>query len=151
MSGSGTAVAIADTGALLAYYKGDEADHEACRKALATVGHLVVPPMVLAELDYLVTSHLGAKTAMSVLGHIADKVAIGRYEIPEVGAHLHAARAVMQSYVDLAIGLTDAMNVVLARDFRTMPCSRSTAGTSARYIRSPRTVRSRLLPDDMQT
>ncbi|WP_455351343.1 PIN domain-containing protein [Streptomyces sp. SYSU K217416] len=112
-------VVIADTGALLAYYKGDEPDHHPCRQAMATIGHLVVPPMVLAELDYLVTRHLGAKSAISVLGHIADKVAVGRFEVPEVGPHLHAARAVMQRYVDLEIGLTDAMNAVLAMEFRT--------------------------------
>ncbi|MFE2427405.1 PIN domain-containing protein [Streptomyces sp. NPDC059373] len=146
---SGTAVAIADTGALLAYYKGDEGDHEACRKALATIGHLVVPPMVLAELDYLVTSYLGSKAAVSVLGHIADKVAIGRFEVPEVGTHLHAARAVMQSYLDLAIGLTDAMNVVLARDFRTD----ALFTIDRRHFRAVQPLTShgafRLLPDDL--
>lgn len=115
----GIPVAIADTGALLAFYKGDEADHLACRKAMEGVGHLVVPPMVLAELDYLVTGHLGPKAAITMLGHIADRVAVGRFEVPEVGPHLHAARAVMQRYVDLSIGLTDAMNAVLAKEFRT--------------------------------
>lgn len=114
-----TPVAIADTGALLAYYKADEPDHAACRRAMESIGHLVVPPLVLAELDYLITSRLGARTAVTVLGHLTDRVAIGRFEVPEIGPHLGAARALMQRYVELDIGLTGAMNAVLAMEFRT--------------------------------
>lgn len=146
---SGTPIVIADTGALLAYYKSDEPDHPACRQAMETFGHLVVPPMVLAELDYLITSHLGARAAIDVLGHLTDRVAVGRYEVPEVGAHLAAARAVMQRNLDLNIGLTDAMNVVLAREFRTD----ALFTIDRKHFRAVRPLTPhagfRLLPDDL--
>lgn len=146
---TGAAVAIADTGALLAYYKEDEPDHAACRRAVETVGHLVVPPLVLAELDHLITSCLGARAAITVLGHLADQVAVGRYEVPEAGPHLRAARAVMQRHVELDIGLTDAMNAVLAMEFRT-----DTLFTIDRkHFRAIRPLTPheafRLLPDDL--
>ncbi|MEY9968326.1 putative nucleic acid-binding protein [Streptacidiphilus sp. MAP12-16] len=35
---------VGGTGALLAYYFGDEPDHAACRIALKTVGHLIISP-----------------------------------------------------------------------------------------------------------
>jgi predicted nucleic acid-binding protein len=142
-------VAIADTGALLAFYKGDEADHPGCREALARIGHLVVSPMVLAELDYLISRHMDPKDAASVLRHIATKVAVGRYEVPEVGPHLVAAHAVMLGHPDLAVGLTDAMNVVLAREFVTD----AILTTDRRHFRALRPLTAhtsfRLLPDDL--
>ncbi|MEU9885474.1 hypothetical protein [Sphaerisporangium sp. NPDC051011] len=45
-------VAIADTSALLAMFNGADAEHAACVKARGSVGHLVISPLVLAELDY---------------------------------------------------------------------------------------------------
>lgn len=142
-------VAIGDTGALLAYYKTDEADHKACRNAMPQIGHLVIPPFVLAELDYLITRHMGTDAAVRVLGHINDRVAIGRFEVPEVAPHLQAARAVMRGYSDLSIGLTDAMNTVMAREFRTD----AIFTIDRRHFRTIRPLTShsayRLLPDDL--
>ena len=114
---SAVAVAIADTSGLLAFFNPRDPHHDRCREALRLLGHLVVPPFVLAELDYLLTTRAGSGAAQSALGYISQGVLRSRFEVPEVGAHLPAARAVMQTYPD--IGLTDAMNVVLAREFRT--------------------------------
>ncbi|MGW2400683.1 PIN domain-containing protein [Kitasatospora sp. NPDC001664] len=110
-------VAIADTSGLLAFFNPRDPHHDRCREALRGLGHLVVPPFVLAELDYLLTARAGNQAALTALGYISQGVLRSRFEVPEVGAHLPAARAVMQTYPD--IGLTDAMNVVLAREFRT--------------------------------
>ncbi|WP_457034002.1 PIN domain-containing protein [Kitasatospora sp. P5_F3] len=114
---SDLAVAVADTSGLLAFFNPRDPHHDQCRLALRQLGHLVVPPFVLAELDYLLTARAGSAAALSALGYISQGVLRSRFEVPEVGAHLPAARAVMQTYPD--IGLTDAMNVVLAREFRT--------------------------------
>jgi len=69
------------------------------------------------ELDYLVASRQGADAARAVLGYVASRVAGGRWEVPGIGALLLAAHAVLNDYP--AIGLADAMNAVLAREFRT--------------------------------
>lgn len=142
-------VAIADTGALVAYYKEDEPDHAQCRRAMAKIGHLVTSPLVLAELDYLLTKFLGAPSAIQVLGHIADRVSIGRFEVADVRGRLHAAREVMRQYIELDIGLTDAMNVVIAQEFRT-----DTIFTiDRRHFRAVHPLTAdhgfRLLPDDL--
>ena len=47
----------------------------------------------------------------------ASRVAGGRWEVPGIGALLLVAHAVLNDYP--AIGLADAMNAVLAREFRT--------------------------------
>ncbi|MBV2154250.1 PIN domain-containing protein [Kitasatospora sp. SUK 42] len=145
-----TAVAVVgDTGALLAAYAGEEPDHDACRKAMHTVGHLVISPLVLAELDYLAHTALGPVMAMRILDDIIDRCAIGRFEVPEVGAHLATARAVMRQYPALNIGLTDAINVALAAEFRTD----AVLTVDRRHFRAIRPLTNhkafRLLPDDL--
>lgn len=70
-------------------------------------------------MDYRLMTGISPHAALSALRYIADKVAAGRFEVPDVGNDLHAAYSVAQRYVDFPLGLTDAMNVVLARDFRT--------------------------------
>ncbi|MFF4604562.1 PIN domain-containing protein [Streptomyces sp. NPDC001339] len=112
-------VAIADTSALLAIFNRHDAEHAACRTARSRIGHLVISPMVLAELDYLVITRIGADAAIRVLDHIMEKGDLRRYEVPEVAPHLRVARALMARYKDLEIGLTDAMNAALAAEFRT--------------------------------
>jgi len=81
------------------------------------VGHLVVSPCVLTELDYLVATRQGPPTAGTILRYVASRVAAGRWEVPGIGPLLLAAHAVLGDYP--VIGLADAMNVVLAREFRT--------------------------------
>lgn len=110
-------VAIADTSALIAFFNADDNHHATTREVFASVGHLVVSPCVLAELDYLLAARMGSKVSNSVLSYIASRVAAGRWEVPGIGQSLLAAHAVLADYTE--IGLTDAMNVVIAREFRT--------------------------------
>jgi uncharacterized protein len=110
-------VAIADTSALIAFFNQTDKHHRAVLDGVAQVGHLVVSPCVLAELDYLIATRQGPHAARQVLVYIAGRVAGGRWEVPAIGALLLAAHAVLDDYP--AVGLADAMNVVLAREFRT--------------------------------
>ncbi|MFF0308185.1 PIN domain-containing protein [Streptosporangium sp. NPDC004379] len=114
-----TTVAIAGTSALLALFNRRDMEHPACVKARAQVAHLVISPLVLAELDYLLNSRIGQHAAFMVLDHIMSKIDVKRYEIPEVSPHLRTARALMERYRTMDIGLTDAMNAALAAEFRT--------------------------------
>jgi predicted nucleic acid-binding protein len=142
-------VAIADTSALLAVFNRKDAEHTSCVEARARVGHLVISPLVLAELDYLISSRVGADVAISVLDHILGKVDVKRYEVPDLSPHLRTARALMGVYKNMNIGLADAMNAALAAYFRT-DAVLTLDRTHFRAIR-PLTAHThfRLLPDDL--
>ncbi len=139
-------VAVADTSGLIAFFNATDQHHQAVRNAVADVGHLVVSPCVLAELDYLVADRQGAGPAKEIVRYIAGRVAAGRWEVPGIGGLLLAAHAVLAVYP--AIGLTDAINVVLAREFRTDVV----ATFDIRHFRMIRPLTPhaafRLLPDD---
>lgn len=142
-------VAIADTSALIAFFNNADKHYAATREGIGQVGHLVVSPCVLAELDYLVSTRHGPRAAGSIIRYVAGRVAAGRWEVPGIGHFLLAAHAVLSDYPD--VGLTDAMNVVLAREFRTDVI----ATFDQRHFRviRPLTAHSsfRLLPDDVRS
>jgi uncharacterized protein len=110
-------VVIADTSALIAFFNEADKHHSSVRHGIAMAGHLVASPCVLTELDYLLATRVGPRAANAVLRYIASRVAAGRWEVPAIGPLLLAAHAVLSDYP--AIGLADAMNAVLAREFRT--------------------------------
>ncbi len=145
-------IVIADTSGLLATVNTDEPEHETCRKAIAQCSHLVISPLVLAELDYVVATHLGEDTAMAVADHIAVKASEGAYSVPMIDADLLAAtRPVRAQYRSLAIGLTDAVNVVLAARYSTpllLTLDRRLFRSLAPIAGRERAFR--LLPDDLE-
>ncbi|MFH9039409.1 PIN domain-containing protein [Streptomyces sp. NPDC017966] len=109
-------VLIADTSGLFAYYDGTDPERRKCRAAGACAAHLVVTPLMLAELVYLLTTRIGP-AAHGALAHIRDRVAVRRYAVPETEPHLSTALVTMRRYPQ--IGLTDTMNVVMAAEYRT--------------------------------
>jgi predicted nucleic acid-binding protein len=144
-------IIIADTSGLLATINTDDPEHESCRKALATASRLVISPLVLAELDYLVAEHMGEDTAIAVADHIASKAREGHYMVAPIDADLLAATKHLRAqYRALAIGLTDAANVVLAARFLTS----SILSLDRRHFRAVAPLTGpdaafRLLPDDL--
>jgi uncharacterized protein len=144
-------VAIADTNALYRLFTPKDAHHTVHKDALARMGHLVVSPMVLAELDYLLTRRIGVGAAMNALDFIARQSEACRFTIPDTGSHLRTAMAVMRGYADTdsgnGVGLADAMNVALAASYRTADMF-----TTDRHFRIMRPLTGhpafRLLPDD---
>jgi predicted nucleic acid-binding protein len=140
-------VVIGDTSALIAFFNETDVHHVAVREGFAQTGHLVVSPCVLTELDYLIATRQGPAPAKEALGFIAGRVAAGRWEVPAIGPLLPVAHAVLDTYP--AVGLADAMNVALAREFRT-----DVVGTlDRRHFRMIRPLTPhdafRLLPDDV--
>jgi predicted nucleic acid-binding protein len=146
------AVAIADTNALYRLFTPKDPRHTAHREALARTGHLVVSPMVLTELDYLLTSRIGPAAAMNALDFITGQAEARRFEIPDTAPHLRSAMAVMRGYMDAdgraGVGLADAMNVALAAAFQTADMF-----TTDGHFRMMRPLTGqpafRLLPDDL--
>jgi uncharacterized protein len=140
-------VVIADTSALVAFFNSADQHHQRVQEGFAHTGHLVVSPCVLTELDYLIASRQGPEPALAALGYISERVAAGRWEVPAIGPFLLAAHAVLRDYP--GVGLADATNVVLAREFRTDVI----ATLDQRHFRMIRPLTRldafRLLPDDV--
>jgi hypothetical protein len=110
-------VTIADTSGLLALFNRTEPEHDAARSIVAELDEpLVVPPYVIAELDYLVARHVGVDAELAVLAELAG----GAYELACLeAAELERASEVVARYRDQAIGIADASIVVLADRYRT--------------------------------
>lgn len=143
-------IVIADTSGLLAAIDANEKEHLTSRAAIAEASLLVIPPFVLAELDYLVAKHLGEATAIAVCADIAESVRRGDYEIATMTPDVLAdATSVRSRYRALSLGLTDAVNVVLADRYRTEVL----LTLDRRHFRAVRPITAaarafRLLPDD---
>ena len=108
---------IADTSGLLALFNTTEPEHDAVRRLVAEMADpLVVSPYFVAELDYLVASHVGVDAELTVL----DELAGGAYDLAQLDAvDLARASSVIARYRDQSIGLADASIVVLADRHRT--------------------------------
>ncbi|MEV4227081.1 PIN domain-containing protein [Streptomyces bobili] len=145
-------VAIADTNGIYRVLAKQDPRHAEHAAALARVGHLVISPLVLAELDYLISEKSGSRAAGIALDFIGKQADLQRFEIPDVGPHFRTAVSVAQAYQDLGggkgVGLTDAMNAALAAAYRTD----AVFTTDKRFrVMRPLTRHDafRLLPDDL--
>lgn len=108
---------IADTSALLAFFNRREPAHDAVRAVVeATPEPLVVSPYVVAESNELVATRLGVEAELAVLAELSS----GAYLLAALGAtDLATAATVVARYRDQALGIADALLVVLADRHRT--------------------------------
>jgi predicted nucleic acid-binding protein len=75
-------------------------------------GPFVLSPFVLAELDYLIAKLSGIANEVAFL----DEIAREAYKLaPFLSQDIGEARAVIEEFSDLGIGLADASIVVLSR------------------------------------
>jgi len=97
---------IADTSGLLASIDRNDRHHETVRSVLlAEREAVIVPELVLAELDYLVLKHLGREAEEALL----DDVIEGAYaREPCLDEDLLRARELIRAYREHDIGLVDA-------------------------------------------
>jgi predicted nucleic acid-binding protein len=105
-------VILLDTSGLLAAIDAAQRHHAGAASSLAAAQPpLVVSPFVLAELDYLVLTRVGAAARANVLAEVAR----GAYLLaPFDNADVARADVIVSRYADLAISLADASIVVLA-------------------------------------
>lgn len=76
----------------------------------------VVSPLVLAEIDYMVLDKVGVAQELAVI----DDLTSGAYELPDLDIDdLRTARSLVARHRDLKIGITDAVNAVLADRYDT--------------------------------
>jgi predicted nucleic acid-binding protein len=103
---------ICDTGPLLAALDAADPDHTRCARLLtAATEDLVVPALVLAELDYWCARRLSTDAWLVFL----DDVLNGAYRVePPTGSDLARCRQLQATYGDFALGVVDASIVALA-------------------------------------
>ena len=105
---------LADTSGLLVLLDADHALHPQAR-TLAQAESIIVPSTVLAEVDFMVTRRLGAKTAHAFL----EDIIMGSYDFLQVElTDLTRTEEVMRQYEDAEIGLVDASLVALAERYK---------------------------------
>ncbi len=136
---------VCDTSGVLAALDRADPDHEPCARVLASwPGTLLLPPLVLAELDHLVRARLGVESARL----LADDVADGAYVLTPLGSdEVSACVRLERGYGDLGLGLTDASLVIAAARAPTL----SMLTLDERHLRAVRPLTGgsfRLLPAD---
>jgi uncharacterized protein len=139
---------ILDTSGYLAGVNVKHPLHAAVNRVLASVDEPpVLSPMVFAEIDYMVLTTLGVDEELSVI----DELTGGAYEPADLDTDdLRAGRELVARCRDLKIGLTDAVNVVLAERHAT----NEILTTDQRHYRtlvplSRQYAAFRLLPEDL--
>lgn len=109
---------IADTSGILSAIDVDSADHAACAATLrAEPEAIIVSPMVVAEVDYLLTKRFGVATANRFLTDVGR----GAYRLaPCTSGDIDEAVTVNTQYAGLRLGVSDCMTIVLAKRFDTI-------------------------------
>ena len=103
---------ICDTGPLLAALDAADPDHERCALLLIEADEdLVVPVLVLAELDYWCARRLAPVAWLTFLDDLL--AGIYRVESPTV-SDLARCRELQTRHADLALGVVDASVMALA-------------------------------------
>jgi len=103
---------ICDTGAIYALYDADDAHHASAKAVVeAETGPLFLPLVLLAEIDYLLTSRLGIDAALDFL----ESVESGSFTLVAPSSEdLTRCRELILQYRDLSLGLADATVVATA-------------------------------------
>jgi predicted nucleic acid-binding protein len=103
---------ICDTGGVYALYDADDAHHMAARSVVEVeVGPLFLPVVLLAEIDYLLTTRLGGDAAIDFIGSIEA----GAFTLVALDPEdLARCRELIVQYRDLSLGLADATVVATA-------------------------------------
>lgn len=113
-------IVIADTSGIIAASDRSAPESAGCQSVLREAGTVVVSPLVLAEVDHMAKVRFGTTARKTVIDFIIAQARRLRFQIPETdGELLDAALAVQRRYDALDLDLADAVNVVLAAEFRT--------------------------------
>lgn len=108
---------ILDTSGLLAAIDSSQHHHRSAAEALrAAIVPRSLSPFVLAELDYLLTTRVGAQAARRLLQEVAD----GVYQLETFDA-VDVARSleILDRYQGIDLGIADASIVILAERYGT--------------------------------
>lgn len=107
---------LLDTSGLLAALDSDQRHHTKAAASLANATPpLLLSPFVLAELDYMLLSRIGASARASLL----EEVKRDAYLLETMtGADVAHAHKIIKRHADLGVSLADASIIVLAERHR---------------------------------
>jgi len=108
---------LGDTSGLLAAIDASQRHHADCAAVIGgRKGPFLLSPFVLAELDYLLVTRIGARAQSAFLAEVVR----GAYRLEAFDAtDLEAATRIIAKYADLSLGLADASLIVLAARHQT--------------------------------
>lgn len=113
-------ILVADTSGLVAAFNADDPEHAAARQALIKAPLTVISPLVLLEIEHIVTRNVGRQPALTINDWLLAQERTGRVAIAAIpAATLRVARSVQNQYAALRLDLTDAVSVVLAERYET--------------------------------
>jgi predicted nucleic acid-binding protein len=112
----GDVALIADSGALYAIYDAGDKHHKAVANVLkAELGPIIVPAVILAEIDYLLREHLGIDAELDFIHDLSR----GVYGLePPAKDDLVRCRELIDEYRNLDLGLVDAAVIATAERLR---------------------------------
>ena len=134
---------VADTGAVLALIDADDRHHAVLRDLFQRApDRWVLPWAILPEVDYLVSSRLGAEAAATFVADLAQ----GAFTVEwGVESDLTRAHEIARKFQSLEMGLVDAVVMATAERLR----AEAIATLDLRHFAAVRLPRSfRLLPRD---
>lgn len=143
-------IVIGDTSGLVSAFNADDPGQAAARSALQQASVTVVSPLVIAEIEHIMTRNIGRNAAHQAIDWLLAQERTTRILVPESAAPvLRRARMIQGKYAALRLDLADSVNVVLAADYET-DCILTLDRRDFRAIR-PLTHHPafRLLPDDL--
>jgi predicted nucleic acid-binding protein len=143
-------IVVGDTSGLVTALNADDPGQASARSALKQASVTVVSPLVIAEIEHIMTRNIDRNAAHQAIDWLLVQERTQRVLVPEVAAPiLRRARMVQNKYAALRLDLADTVTVVLAAEFET-DCILTLDRRDFRAIR-PLTnhVAFRLLPDDL--
>jgi uncharacterized protein len=97
---------ICDTGGVYGLYDADDAHHLAIRAVVEKEpGPLFLPVVLLAEIDYLLSTRLGQQAAFDFLESVQQGVYL---LVPMLSADISRSLELIKQYRDLQLGIADA-------------------------------------------
>lgn len=107
---------IVDSGAIYALYDADDEHHISVREAVErTAGPLIIPTVILAEVDYLLREFLGVEAELCFFQDVAN----GAFSLePLTMADWTRCRELIATYRDLKPGLADTAVLATAERLR---------------------------------
>jgi uncharacterized protein len=143
-------IVIGDTSGLVTALNADDPGQAGARTALRRASATVVSPLVIAEVEHIMTRNINRNAAHQAIDWLLAQERTQRVLVPELAAPaLRRARMVQGKYSALRLDLADSVNVALAAEFET-DCVLTLDRRDFRVIR-PLThhLAFRLLPDDL--
>jgi uncharacterized protein len=113
-------IVIGDTSGLVSAFNADDPGQEAARSAFQRASVTVISPLVIAEIEHIMTRNIDRNAAHEAIDWLLAQERKKRVLVPESAAPvLRRGRIIEGKYAALRLDLADSVNVVLAAEYET--------------------------------